>query len=540
MPTSLPRAQTQTWDAFCQAQDARRSQSIAAAEALCAGDPGLACQLLAPWRFSRDDAACRRVVEGLEASPPQAPAAHVAATLGTPPGDGPGPAGSADQRQHLFTATATTPDGAVDHTTRVAWGLESLAWNGARIDREERSAWTQPVPTDKQRDAQVHALWSRFLEGDFWSGQDTVQKLLMPPAKRAFAAGLRARGVPGAMRGQYISEYAEAFFWTFLGGREGTPGWKDAAIRILEGTGDGPVDALGSHLDDEGWSWLVRCPTFSSPSWRATRRWALPRHPNALAETWRIQRDGPARPDLLEHLLDGQVALRLVASWADTDDTRTGPDRSWNVVLRHRSRTRGRLRALLLETASDRLLHLLTLPGLHARTAQAVAAQGWARACEVVHHHQLPAWDSSPTPTCEQPPRTIDDLPAVQLPLVRTWMLLALLRDRWAALEHWSHTGSWLKRPDSGWGRLLHDALPRILRDRDGGYDRLQAHLCLHWDDHVRTLEPVISAIATCRKGPEVRAAVEPYWEPEVPLPSRMGKSAIQAATRLLAPNGSP
>ena len=113
-------------------------------------------------------------------------------------------------------------------------------------------------------------------------------------------------------------------------------------------------------------------------------------------------------------------------------------------------------------------------------------------------------------------------------------MLLALLRDRWPALEHWSHTGTWLKRPDSGWGRILNDGLPATLRDADGSYERLQAHLRLHWSDHVHALHPVVSAIAACQKGPAIRIAVTPYWEPEVPLPSRMGKGAIQAATRLL------
>ena len=208
----------------------------------------------------------------------------------------------------------------------------------------------------------ARAVWKAILSGDFWSIQKDVERLFLPPARRAFAAGLRARGVPESSRRDYIAEYAEAFYWTLLGGRAGTPGWKDAAVRILERAGGGPVDALGPHLDAEAWSWLVACPTFSSPSWRATRTWALPDYPNHLARAWYLQHEGPRRPELLELLLDGQVALRLVGAWADAEETRTGPDRSWNVVLRHRSRTRGRLRALLLETASDSLLGLLALP----------------------------------------------------------------------------------------------------------------------------------------------------------------------------------
>jgi len=507
---------------------------MVAADALVHGDGEPARQLLAPWRIARDAAACARLLERLVAAPPAVPAAHVVATLGVPPADGPGPAGAIDQRQRLFAAAASTPDEPVEVSTRLAWGLESLAWVGTRIERDERAAWTVPVATHSTRDSETHALWKSFLEGDFWTVQGAVERLLVPPARRAFSAGLRARGVPETVRRQYISEYSEAFYWTFLGGREGTPGWKEAAVRILERSGSGPVDALGAHLNAEGWSWLVACPTFSSPSWRATRRWALPRHPNALAEAWRLQREGPGRPELLEHLLDGQVALRLIGAWSDSDDVRTSPERSWNVVLRHRTRTRGRLRALLLETASDSLLQLLELPGLHARSAAAVAAQGWARACEVVHHHSLPAWDSSLTPTCEQPTLARGDLNEALFPTLRTWMLLAVLRNRWDALEHWAHTGTWLKRPDSGWGRLLHDALPDSLKGAAVGYELLQAHLCLNWPIHLRALEPVVEAIAGCRKGAEVRDAVASYWEPEVPLPSRLGKSAILAAQRLL------
>ncbi len=534
VPTSLPNARTQIWSAFVQAHDIRRSRAVAAAEALLHGDPSSSTALLAPWRFSKDPAACERLVQILITTPPQVPVAHMAATLGPAPLDGPHPAGPADQRQHLFDVAAPADHPPATTVDRIAWGLEALAWHGTRIEREERVAWGAPPKLDPKRDAAAHGLWKSILSGDFWSIQPLVERLLVPPARRAFAAGLRARGVPETARRAYISEFSEAFYWTLLGGREGTPGWKDAAVRILEHAGIGPVDALGTHLDAEAWSWLVACPTFSSPSWRTTRAWALPRHPNPLSRAWDLQNRGPTHPELLEFLLDGQVALRLIGTWADPSEIRTGPDRSWNVVLRHRSRTRGRLRALLLETASDSLLHLLALPGLYARTAAAVAGQGWARACAVVHHHQLPAWDSSATPKCSQPPPLCDDFDPEHHRSIRCWMLLTLLRDRWTALEHWTHTGTWLKRPDSGWGRLLNDALPADLCDADGGYNRLQAHLRQHWTDHLHALQPAVAAIADCSKGPAVRVAITPYWEPQVPLPSRMGKGAIQAARQLL------
>lgn len=533
MSAGLPEPRLRPWSAFCAEHAARVARSVAAADALLAGDGEPARVLLAPWAFSADAVATGRLLARLRASPPTPPPGHRAAILDPVPESGPEGAGAPEQRAHLFARAQ--PDGDAGGTERdaLAWGLEGLAWFGQRIEETERRAWQAPVPIDPVRDGAARAVWSQLLGGDFWTAREAVDALWLPTARRVFGAALRARGVPAAERGAYLQEFAEGFFWVLLGGADSLPGWKEIAVRVLEGDGPSAPVALGRHLDVDGWSWVVRCPTASSPTWRATRAWALPDHPNALAQARRIVRQGVADPGRMEQLLDGQVALRLLAAWSDPDP-RTLPGQGWDVVLRHRTRTRGRLRAVLLETASDRLLRILELPGLAARSERAVAAVAWARAHAVLHQHQVPSWDSSLTPRCEPPPALPPPLDAREREVLQTWVLLVVLRERFGQLEHWRRTGSWRKRPDSGWGRLLQDALPGTLAGADGGYDRVQAYLCLHWRAVCERLRPVLEQVVACRRGPEIRAAVSACWEPEVPLPSRMGAGARRAAQDVL------
>jgi hypothetical protein len=532
MSGAKPAAQLTSWPAFVDAHGRRVARALAAAAALLDGAPQQARGLLGAWAFARDAHAADRLLSRLVASPPSPPADHIAAILGPPPDAGPDPAGPMDQRAHLFEAARAQPVGSTV-TDRVAWGLEGLAWFGAQVERTERTAWQASPRVQPTRDAAVRALWSQLLGGDFWEAQSAVESLWRPTARRAFGAALRARGVPGPERKAYIKEFSEGFFWVLLGGSDTLPGWKEIAVRVLETDGPSGPEALSGHLGRDGWSWVVRCPTASSPTWRTTRAWALPDHPNALAESWRLMREGPTRPALMEHLLDGQVALRLLAAWSDPEP-RTLPRQGWDVVLRHRTRTRGRLRAVLLETASDRLLRLLDLPGLAARTEQAVAAVAWARAHLVLQHHQVPSWDSSVTPQCTEPPALAAPLSKDDAAVVRTWVLLVVLRGRWDQLEHWARTGSWKTRPDSGWGRLLQDALPAGLTTPDGAYTRVQAHLCLHWPAVLEALVPVLRRVVTCKKGTEIRTVVSACWEPEVPLPSRVGAGARDAAQTVL------
>lgn len=535
MSAALPPPERTPWSAFRAAQDQRRAQAQAAAVALRGGDRTAARRLLGSWSFSSDPAACDRILDRLCETPPVPEPAHLAATLGPVPATGPDPAGAQEQRAHLFSAAQGA---GLDGADPVAWGLEGLAWVGGRIHQTERVTWQQGVDVNPLRDGAHAVLWSQFLDGQFWDAQADAESLWLPAAKRGFAAALRARGVPAPDRKQYVADYAEAFFWMLLGGRDATPGWKEVAVRLLERDGSSAPAALAAHLGPEGWSWVLRCPSASSPTWRAARRWALPDHPNPLSEAWHLCRQGPADPGWMEHLLDGLVAQRLVAAWSGVGTEtgpRTSPKQAWDVVLRNRGRTRGRLRAVLLETAGDALLAIPSLPGLAAATHQALAAVGWSQAHVVLHKHGLPSWDSSLTPTCEAPPPLQPLLSAQDEAVLRTWMLLVVLRGRWAQLDHWGRTGTWRTRPDSGWGRLLKDGLPPRLGQDGAGYARIQAHLTLHGPRLWADLRPVLEAVAATTKGREIRAAVEPCWEPEVGLPSRMTAGAADAARAVLA-----
>jgi hypothetical protein len=532
----LPPPERTPWSAFRAAQDQRRAQAQAAAVALREGDAAPARRLLAPWAFASDSAACSRVLDRLLETPPVPDSVHLAATLGPVPATGPDPAGAKEQRAHLFAAAAGTPG--LEGADPVAWGLEGLAWLGARIHQTERVAWQQAVTADPLRDAAHKVLWRQFLDGQFWDAQAAAESLWLPAARRGFAAALRARGVPAPERKQYVADYAESFFWMLLGGRDATPGWKEVAVRLLERDGASAPSALADHLGPEGWSWVVRCPSARSPTWRAARRWALPDHPNPLSEAWYLCEEGPVASGWMEHLLDGLVALRLLAAWSGVGTEtapRTRPKQAWDVVLRNRGRTRGRLRAVLLEIAGDALLAILRLPGLASATHNALAAVGWSQAHVVLHKHGLPSWDSSLTPTCEAPPPLAPLLPVADEAVLRTWMLLVVLRGRWAQLDHWGRTGTWHTRPDSGWGRLLKDGLPHRLGQDGAGYARIQAHLNLHGPRLWASLRPALEAVAAATKGKEIRAAVEPYWEPEVGLPSRMTAGAADGARVVLA-----
>ena len=221
----------------------------------------------------------------------------------------------------------------------------------------------------------------------------------------------------------------------------------------------------------------------------------------------------------MEHLLDGQVALRLLAAWSGVGtetEPRTAPKQSWDVVLRHRGRTRGRLRAVLLETASDTLLAVPELPGLAGATDAALAAVGWSQAHEVLHRHGLPSWDTSLTPACAAPPALDPLLPPADEPALRTWMLLVVLAGASTSSTTGPHRGV-AHPPRLGLGRLLKDGLPARPAQGGDGYGRIQAHLSLHGDRLGRPDPP--SGGGGAQRGKEVRAAVAPTGTPRWSCP---------------------
>ena len=318
MPLDLPEARLRPWAAF------RRAGRPCGRGCGCAprGERRPARGLPAPWTFSADARATERL-ERPRATPP-CPPAHRAAILGPVPEQG--PSRPVNRTSGSICTSRRRPGRWPMQRARRPGMLEGLAWFGGR--ETERQSKVDPI-----RDS---VPCGRSFSG--WIARETVDALWLPTARRVFGAALRARGcraerLPAGVRGGLLLGVA---------GRCGQPAW-------LEGDrGPCPRDrrsqrTVGTHLGPEGWSWVVRCPTARvRPA--ATRAWAC-RH--ALAEGWRLAGQGPG---MRSCSVDGQVALRL---WQRGPmRSRTRPSQGWDVVLRHRTRTRGRLRAVMLETAS--------------------------------------------------------------------------------------------------------------------------------------------------------------------------------------------
>ena len=128
--------------------------------------------------------------------------------------------------------------------------------------------------------------------------------------------------------------------------------------------------------------------------------------------------------------------------------------------------------------------------------------------------------------------------------LLRTWVLLVILRGRWDQLQRWAEEGSTGDR-DSTWGRLLSESLPTALAVGPGGgrdLRRLRDHLSMALPDVLIDLLPELRAIAALAVGERlpdaVRAALSPRWDPRVPLPERGFPDVRRRAIQML--NGRP
>jgi hypothetical protein len=513
------------WRAHRQARD-----PLSAAQALLRGDAGPASALLAGWAFAPDATLRAHALRALLDTPPNPPPALAGLHLGEPPllPDGPHRSG----RGHLLSVAAQLPprEGALGLDDRLAWGLGALAETGAEVALRERGAWLRraPIP-DPTADGAAAQMWARFFKGDFWGARPLFTKHFQSPARKAFRGALLAARVPLPEHEPYLKELDETLFWYMVGGGEGAPGWQEVAARVYESrsAAAGPLDHHAQALIPETWEKAVGCPELTGRSWGALIARLWPAASGPLARALCLQRQLIGKPDRIEPLTDLMIALRLIARWGDAEAPRCHPDEDWSLVLRHRNRTRGRLRALVMEGAPE-VLAAATQPGpgLYEYTARAVRIYAWCRATGVLRRHHLPAWEESLTPPCDGAEGLLDELSAEAVAALRCWLLLVALRDRWEALRHWSATGSWLHKPDAQWGRLLQEALPRVLKDRDLGYERLRAELALGLTGHVNAMAPLFAQLEAA--GPAgLKATLAAAWHPEVPRPERLSPGAL-------------
>lgn len=432
-------------------------------------------------------------------------------------------------RRHAWSQATCSQSAAHSPVDATTWALEALSWIGARIDAEERLAWTTPVQEAPHDDACCMAVWASLIAGDVWSVHDTLSGDWARAATRGFRAGLRARGVPETARRQYIAEFRESVLFYLLGANDETPGWHDVAARTLEWTGPSAVASLGERLNANGWRRAITCPKSRTPAWRAVRAQVAGELANSLAQDWALE-NAARNGDLpLEAVVDLLVALRLLSSLHEADAPPPSPDRLWAVALHHRHRTRGRLRAIVSGSLEGVVEAFSGLDGLQARTHQSLRQFGWARACEVVRGQGLPDWMSPVTPACTNPEAMEPRLSADERAAVETWILLCVVRGRRRELEHWGTTGQWLKRPDSGWGRLLQQGLPGSLVGEDRAYRRIVAHLCLYLPEHQAALADRVRQLSRLSNTRDLKAALALDWHPSISFPSRLSRSA-QAA----------
>lgn len=527
------------WPEFLAERASLLHAAQVASTAWTGGDPEPVAKLLGSWRFAARPSWVRCVMDALEARPPTPSPAHSRAALGDV-GDVPPPearrAARFLHRRHLFAACG--PGSVSDPIT---WGLVCLVQAGEEVEQRERGAWSEHGRrSDAAADRAAAAMWSSFFGGDPWSVRETFEKTWVPVASRAFRAALMAQRVPDHARVDYLRDLKDTLFWYMIGGADGSPGWLEVAARLVETSGSSPVDALAAAASPAGWDRVARCPGARSRTWRDAARVAFPDLPSAGARLRRFRGDAEVEPAEAERLLDLTVALRLVARWGDPDVVRTSPEDNWNLVVRHRRRARGRLRAALMDADSEAIGRVVMgSDRLHARTAAAIRVYAWSRACRVVDARQLPNWEESLTAPCPAPLPESPGLGPELVPVLHTWLLLVTLRGRLDQLEHWARTGSWLRRPDSGWGRLLQEQLPAALRASGNGYGAVREELALELDEHLAALRAPLEALS--QAGTADRAAkrrfkeeLARHWHPDVPFPGRVEASFSHAVTAAL------
>jgi hypothetical protein len=512
------------------------AQAWQAAAALQRGDSAPAELLLRGWRCSDRPELRGALLGQLEARPPR-PQGRPRALLHGPLPALEGPRRPAFLwREELLNRLPELPP-ATDPTERLAWGLAELGWWGGQVSLRERELWRErSFAPDAEADLRTERLWRQLLSGKLWEARADFEELLLPEAMSAFRAALAARRVPLAERAGLLRDFEDTLYWYIIGGRDELPGWKELALRLLEMRGESAIDGVAAQLGRQGLAWTFACEGAWTPSWREVAR-ALPDLPlGRLGRLRALLRQAEQDPGWLERLLDLKVCLRLLAAWSE-EAPRLGMAQAWAVVLHHRSRTRGRLRAVLGETSAEALeLGLIPRAGLRHRTALALRQYAWGRAHESLRGHELPDWSEGLTPRCEAPPALPEPIGTPQRSALVTWVLLVCLRDRLDQLLHWSRSGRWLRRPDSGWGRLLAEQLPADMQDRGGGYERLRLALHHELQSALAELRPRLARLAALRGRPEARTATMEIlaegWDPAVPRIQRFQRELLEAAAR--------
>ena len=522
------------WSEFLERRAARLERVRAALE-----DPSRRADALVGWRFGEDPAAAAAVYRALDALVPAPPPALLALALAPPEALPPPPPSGADADEPLhrlriarafaqrLPPAAEVPASPASHA---AWALEHLVFIGEQVEARERAAWAREQYDIKPlEDQAVSQLWARVFAGGaaVWGDQKRWEALCLPAATASFRQVLSTRELPPGVAKQALTELRDGFWFQFLGGKGGVPGWAEIAARVVESLGGLP--GLTLALDDGEWAIATGCASVRG-AWPDSLAALLPDIPGGPARALKLRQRLGDRPDLAEVILDAHVALRLLETWSAPDGT--DPVRSWGVVVQNRGRARGRLRALAMTRPAALRPLLLSLEALHSRTLAAVRRYAWDWAWESMARGF--AWDfSNPvTPPCEPPEVGLEPLDPSEHSAARTWVLLVVLKGRLDHLQRWVQTGGTGDR-DGTWGRLLSDELPATLRDpppADPGrgrvtatYHRLRAWLADSLEPTLARWRPVLQAVGALPENRTLARSMEallrPCWDERVPFP---------------------
>lgn len=587
-PRPSPPRSAMLPEVFLQRHDARRHAARRAAASLRAGDPRPASDLLAPTVARAGEHVGRALIGHLLEASPRLAAPDGFALLEPLPGPG-HPClepGRLAERIRLRRLLADPPPAESEPPADgVAWALCLLIFFGEEIERLEHDAWRAAVyPEQPALDAQTRAWWGLWFQlpanrnrtggrpvpalgPQGWAALlHGWKSLFRPDALRAYRGVLEHIHCPERDRRHHLLQLREASFARLYCGEGPFLGWVELAARVMERSGQSQLEALATLCDEPARARLANCAA-QRGSMATTARALLPGLSDPLLRAQDLAGTMRAGPDEVEALLDAHLGLRLIDSWAK--EPAQPLERGWRIVRQNRGRAAARVRAVVAEGCVEALgAHLLALPGLHARTAAAVRAYFWAWGLDLVTHASvagLPeargwrdpegglAWQAAVdfsydperdvTPACTDPNPGPAPMDEDELRALRTWVLLVAMRGRLPQLRAWTDHGGGDK--DGGWGRLLADDLPDLLRDpgstqrERSGYRRLRLALAASLPVLLRELSPLLRALATVHPGRAAAAAVHallaPAWHPSVRFPQSGFPTILRHAAEALA-----
>lgn len=402
-----------------------------------------------------------------------------------------------DHRKRLSTMVTADAAG-----SPLAWALAELAGLSEWVE-QSRGAWTaarfRPSP---EPDAAAALLWAAWMAADPWSGLAVWNEHFRSHARRAVLSVLRARGVSPDAWGRILDEFDEQVFLQLSNHRREPPGWAALAARVLETADAGP---LASMVDSSPVA-EVAAQCVATRGGRAGSLQTL--EPDLLMSGLRgrrlveMGRPGP----VADAFLDAHLVLRLLAQWHRGRCTAWSGGR--NVAAQGWTKGRSRLRAAAARDPQRLAEQVLAMDGLHARTVAALQRLCGSWALDEYPDFAFGA-DRPLSPRCEldeTPPLPFD---ATEQAVVRSWLVLVVLRGRAARLRRWTELGGTGDK-DKTWGRLQEQVPDRLCDPgavgRSRGYSRLRAHLLEGLDEELAAVGPLLDRVAALLPELDTRA----------------------------------